>query len=147
MVFEVSLVMKTGMLIILMVTVYFTITSQVDLAQKTKHYNYMKEIAEYTESKILHGMNSLNSYNSNNSQLLLLPYTKKDYKVELSCTDYLYINVSSSGTGRYYQINERMNCSKIQASGTVYAGEKCLKVNKLSEELIELKLEDSCGTI
>ena len=144
--FSISFAIKMGIMIVLFTTVYFTVTQQTDLAQKTKYQNEMKEIAEYVESKALYGMKAANAYGSNTSQALMLPYLDADYAVSLSCGEYFEVKVSSAGAGRYYLSRNFINCSKVQASGEVYAGKNCVETRKQGN-VISIILSDSCGIV
>ena len=70
---SISLTIKTGVLVAIMVSVYFSMAAQVDASEKTKNYLQLKDVALYVESKMLQGMETVNVYGSNSTQLLLLP--------------------------------------------------------------------------
>ena len=133
--FSMSFTIKTAMMILLFVGVYYTISNEVDMAQKTKYYSYMKEIGLYVEGKLLDGMNSVNIYASNTTEKLVLPAIGTDYSVQFYCDsveNFLAINVKSESVGRNYLIQEYVNCSRVSANGTVYAGEQCLNVKRVN---------------
>ncbi len=142
---SISFVMKTSILLSLLVSVYFTVNSEMDAARKTKYQIELNDIAKYVEGKLLRGLKEVNSFNSNSSQVLMLPHTDFFYNVSLTCNEFLEIRVTSQ-LDRKSIIKEFLNCSMIEANGSVVEGEKCLKVEKLNETYLRISLVNKCET-
>lgn len=153
MVFSVSLVTKTAIMVVLFIGVYLTINQGAELTENTRYYSYLREIAEYVEGMFLDGMNSVSIYRSDSEQVLSLPSIGLEYYVEIYCVnhtdhseDYVAINVNAPGIKRNYLLQEYMDCSKVAASGRVYEGERCLSIVKTnSTNVINVTLVSNCA--
>ena len=144
---SISLAMRLGILLILLASVYFTMNSVADSSQKQRYAVQFKEISELVSAKVNYGLKSAELYNTNTSQKLLLPQLGTDYTTDLSCDDDFNINVSGSVVGRSYLFFVYLNCSRINASGIVSPGEKCLITEKINSTHTNISLVDNCGNL
>ena len=141
----VSMVIKITILLVAFITIYTSIYGYVDNAKETSYYLQMKDVGEYVQTKAKHGLETVSVYGENSSQLIYLPYLDFIYSVELSCNDYFIINTSATVVSRKFEAMDFLNCSNINASGMVYAGEKCIVTKKVNETYMNINLVDDCG--
>ena len=142
----VSFVIKITILLVVFVSIYYSMYSYVNDARSNSYYLQMKQITKYVQSKAEYGLENTKVYGTNTTQKLNLPQLDFLYKVKISCDDNLKIKTSAeTATSRYYQSIDDFNCSRIEASGEVSAGEKCLEVQKINETLMKIKLVNNCG--
>ena len=59
--------------------------------------------------------------------------------------DYLIVNTSANIVSRRFETMDFFNCSNINASGKVYAGEKCIVTEKVNETYMNIMLVNDCG--
>lgn len=143
---SISLTLRTAMLLILFLAVFFTVNNQVNIAQTLETNLKLQRVAEYVESKVENGYRSITQYSSNNSQTLLLPSLDPPYSVEISCTDAFRIEAKSK-LGIRYIISDFFNCSRIAASGIVFSGCRGLLTKKINSTLYNITLVNDCGFV
>ena len=141
----ISMVIKITILLAAFVTVYTSIYGYVNNAKETSYYLQMKDIGEYVQEKALYALETTSVYGKNSTHLIKLPYLNFFYSVELSCDDYFVVNVSADVISRRFESRDFMNCSNINASGKVMAGEKCLITEKVNQTYYNIKLVNNCG--
>lgn len=144
---SISLSIRTAMLVVLFLAVFFTVNNQVDSAKTIEINIKLQEVAEYVETKVEYGLVGLAQHGSNSTQYLYLPpLGEVIYTVEISCNNYLTIEAHAEAQ-RSYIINEFFNCSRIQAGGLIYAGHRCLYTRKINDTLFNITLVNDCALV
>jgi hypothetical protein len=138
--------MRMGLLMVLFLLVFFTVNAQVDLARKAAATTKLTQIGEYMESKMEYGLRTITDYTTNNTQLLSLPVLDFEYSVTLSCGNNLAIELRS-GADTDVIFNEFISCTRVNASGTIYPGERCLVTKRLNSTYVSLNLVNNCELV
>ena len=142
----ISFVIKVTILLVAFVSIYYSMYSYVNDAKANSYYLQMEQITKYVQSKAEYGLENTKVYGTNTTQKLNLPQLDFLYKVKISCNNGLKIKTSAeAATSRYYESTNDFNCSRIEASGEVSSGEKCIEVKKINETLMQIKLVNNCG--
>ena len=141
----ISMIIKITILLVAFVSVYASIYGYVNSAKETAYYLQMKDVSEYVQTKAKHGLETVSVYGGDSSQLIYLPYLDFIYSVELSCNDYFIINTSADILSRRFEAMDFLNCSNINASGSVYSGKRCIETEKVNETYMNIRLVNDCG--
>lgn len=147
MVAGISLAFRLGMMLVLFMSIFFSVNAYVDGVKKTVDYNKLQKIAEYVETKVENALEGIGQFEYNNTQYLNLPQLDVSYFVNLSCDDQLVIRVEANIIGKKYIIPELLNCNRIIAGGQVYAGHRCLVTKKLNNTSFNMSLVNECGFV
>ena len=143
----VSFAFRLGMMMVLFMSIFFSVNAYVDGVKKTTDYNKLQKIAEYVETKVENALEGIGQFDYNNTQYLYLPQLDVSYFVNLSCDNQLVIRAEASVIGKKYIIPELVNCSRIIAGGQVFAGHRCLVIKKLNETSFNMSLVSECGFV
>jgi len=146
-IFSVALTLRVTVMVLVISTVWLTVSPFTDELKAFEQTTKMQEIAEMVEAKVVMGLSQLQDYNTTVTSEFVLPPLDKPYFVSLSCADdSLIINVSAPVIKRNFIINDDLNCSGMDISGTVpYNGMRCLTGQNYGQ--IMLTLVGNCAIV
>jgi hypothetical protein len=141
-IFSVSLVMRTAIMLVVVVTIWMTFTPHVDSARATDMTYKMRAIAEHIEGKSLYALGFMaGEGNAAISEGLYLPQLDYFYTASIRCISGKFtVIMSAPSVGRNFIIQENFNCSGFDVSGQVISGYRCLVGDSLG-----IRLVDYCG--
>lgn len=140
----VSYAIRIGVAAFVASAVWFTMQAYAEDVKKDVFSQVMQNTAEYVEAKALHALQALEAV-SEVREGLSLPQLEKMYYVNLSCeAGLLKINATALAVGKSFIIREYVNCSRINASGRVFAGDRCLVGRRVNSTYVSLVLAASC---
>lgn len=125
-------------------TVWYVMNDYGQVLQREAFLQLMQNTAQFVEAKSLHALHALEGV-SEVTEKLSLPVLDKHYEVGLSCeADSFKINASAAVVGKSFIMREFVNCSGINASGSVFEGDRCLVGRRVNSTFVNLALQASC---
>jgi hypothetical protein len=147
---SITLAIKTAVSIIILITVWISLNSYVNMLKNTEMTNKMQDLAEYIDAKVFYSLKLLqNMEYSYMKEKVYLPDFGEYYSASIGCAtgDYLFINASMPVRGINFIIKDYINCSGMNISGSFLpGGERCIYANRVGTT-INIRLVNDCGSV
>jgi hypothetical protein len=147
---SISFAIKTAISVIILISVWVSLSSYVSTLKTIEMTNKMQDVAEYIDAKVLYSLKLLqNMEYSYMKEKVYLPDYGEYYAASIGCApgDYLYINATDPIKGINFIIKDYINCSNMNISGSFLpGGERCIYANRVGTT-INIRLVNDCGSI
>ncbi len=147
---SISFAIKTAISVIILIAVWVSLNSYVNMLKNIEMASNMQDVAEYVDAKVLYSLKLLqNTEHSYMKEEVYLPDYGEYYAASIGCAtgDYLYINVTNPIRGINFIIKDYINCSNMNLSGSFLpGGERCIYANRVGTS-INIILVNDCGSI
>ncbi len=142
-----SLVIRYAIMGMVLAGAFFTVKAQESTITQNLHYRRIQEIAEYTSNELTEGINKVQTHNKTLRKTMHYPQIEEGYKVRLHCNgEKVTIEVEPNIPIPNYQLETKLNCNQVNATGQTFPGRRCLTITKESPTQIKAVLEGDCGT-
>lgn len=136
---------RYAIMAIILVTAYFTVHAQAQNARRTLNREKANQISQYVNENIHKSLESIQNHNTTLKKRINIPRIEGGHRTSLNCWDgRVLVNVSGRTPVESSVRLTDLDCGKVNASGEIIPGERCLMLEKEDQDTINMEITNYC---